>query len=226
MSMKRTNHASLVVAMVVLLIAVARLPAAVKVDTAQPMETVVAFRVPPNQYQFVTTAESNGLELAISRIGSKQVFTMIDLSGTAPKDGDEVRIRYVPRSGKTGTGGDITKASYWLENSTGVKRGRDGDVFKLKQVDTKFALLTASGKFVAPPTNEYAIVLGVATNQGGALLVDLIDVKTGSSIGKPADQDAKSGASAVAVPGQPGAASSPPTATSTPASSADKPAAQ
>jgi hypothetical protein len=196
--------------------------AGVKVDTAQPVEMAVAFQVAPNKH--ISTGPSNSLAIVLGKLGSKKIFTIIDISGGQLKDGDEVRIRYTPHASKGASGGEPPKPNYWLENSAGVRRGHDGDVFKLKRVDTKFALVTPTGKFVAPPTNEVA--LGVSAKQEEALLVDIIDVKTGTSFVKPPDQGGQSGASVVTVPGQAEGTSSPPATVSPPAPPPDKPAAQ
>lgn len=179
--MKTTACGFIASAALVLLVTPVPLPAAVNVDTAEPTETVVALRVAANKY--ISTSPSNSLDLASGKIGSKQTFTIIDITGGNLQDGDGVRIRYTPHV-KQG----VAKPSYWVENSAGVRRGRDGDVFKLKRVDTKFALVTPTGKFVAPPTSMNA--LGVSAKQDGALLVEIIDVKSGASVIKPPDQPA------------------------------------
>jgi hypothetical protein len=201
----------------------AQLRAGVKVETAQPVEMTVAFQVDPNKY--ITTASSGSLAVVTGRLGSKGIFSIIDISGGDLKDGDEVRISYTPHARKGESEAAPPRANYWLENNAGIRRGRDGDVFKLKRVDTKFAFVTPTGKFVAAPTNE--VTLGVSTKQEGALLVDIIDVKTRASVIKAPDQGAQSGGSAATVTGQPqGTSSPPPAATSAPAPSSDKPAAQ
>jgi len=204
------------------LAAVVQLRAGVKVDTVQPVEMAVAFQVAPNKY--ISTGPSNSLAIVLGKLGSKKIFAVIDISGGQLKDGDEVRVRYTPHSSKGERGGEPPKSNYWLENSAGVRRGRDGDVFKLKRVDTKFALVTPTGKFVAAPTNEVA--LGVSAKQEGALLVEIIDVKTGMSIIKAPDQGVQSGASVVPVTDQSEGASSAPAGASPPAPPPDKPAAQ
>jgi len=200
-----------------------QLRAGVKVETAQPVEMTVAFQVGSNKY--ITTAPSNSLAIVAGKLGSRKIFSIIDISGGALKDGDEVRIRYTPHSSKSESGAEPPRPNYWLENSAGVRRGHDGDVFKLKRVDARFAFVTPTGKFVAAPTNEVA--LGVSAKQEGALLVDIVDAKTGASVIKAPDQGAQSAASATTATGQPeGTSSPPPAAASAPAPSADKPAAQ
>ena len=201
----------------------AQLRAAFKVETAQPVEITVAFQVAPNMY--ISTAPSNSLAIAAGKPGSKKIFSIIDISGGDLKDGDEVRIRYTPHSSKSESGAEPPRPNYWLENSAGIRRGHDGDVFKLKRVDTKFAFVTPTGGFVAAPTNQVA--LGVSAKQEGALLVDIIDATTGASVIKVPDQSAQSGGSAATATGQPeGTSSPPPAAAPSPAPSPDKPAAQ
>jgi len=138
---------------------------------------LVAFRAFANN--FITADPSNALDLAGVKIGSKQTFTLVDITGGELADGHEVRIRYTPHTGKP---------SYWLENKLGIRRGHDGDVFKIKRVGTKVALVTPTGKFVAPPT--VANALGVSDKQEGALLVEILDPTRKVSILKPAAQSA------------------------------------
>lgn len=201
----RTTHCSFVVVAALALVTTGmELSAAVKVDTAEPIETVVAFRVAANRY--IGTSPSNALEIATGSIGSKQTFTIIDLTGGNLQDGDEVRVRYTPHHGKP---------SFWLENATGVRRGHDGDVFKLKRLATKFALVTPTGKFVAAPTST--IALGVSDKLDGALLVEIIDFRTRLSVIQPPEEPS------AASPTPPAPA---PTSPATPAPATDKPATQ
>ncbi|MGO9528343.1 MAG: hypothetical protein ACLP0A_12305 [Verrucomicrobiia bacterium] len=182
MKMKTTHCTSIVIAALALAASAGRLPAAVNVNTAEPIETIVAFRVAANKY--ISTTPSNSLGLVGGKFGSKQTFTIIDITGGNLQDGDEVRVRYTPHA----KSGEVAKSSYWVENNAGVRRSHDGDVFKLKRVDTKFALVTPTRKFVAAPTSQ--IALGVSAKQDDALLVEIIDVKSGASVIKPADQPA------------------------------------
>jgi hypothetical protein len=175
--MNTTCCTTVVIAVLALLVVAVPLPAGVKVNTAEPIETLVSFRVAANSY--LGTSPSNSLEIATGKIGSKQRFTVIDLSGGNFQDGDEVRIRYTPHNGNP---------SYWLESTVGVRRGRDGDIFKLKRVDTRFALVTPTGKFVAAPTTRKG--LGVSAALDGALLVEIIDPSTGASVVQPTGQPA------------------------------------
>ncbi len=177
--MKTTHCTSILIAALALMTATVPLRAGVKVNTAEPIETMVAFRVTGNNY--ITAVPGNYLTLTNGKLGNKQKFTIIDITGGDLQDGDEVRVRYAPHGGKDA---DTTKSTYWLENSDGVGRGKDGDVFKLKRVDTKFALVTPTGKFVAPPKNDTA--LGVSAKQDGALLMEILDAKTGASVIPPA----------------------------------------
>jgi hypothetical protein len=171
--MTTIRYMSIVIAALALVTSAGQLSAAVKVATAEPIETLVAFRVAANSY--LGTSPSNSLEIATGKIGSKQRFTVIDLSGGNFQDGDEVRIRYTPHNGNP---------SYWLESSVGVRRGRDGDVFKLKRVDARFALVTPTGRFVAAPTTKKG--LGVSATLDGALLVEIIDTGSNASVSQPA----------------------------------------
>jgi len=116
------------------------------------------------------------------KIGSKAIFTIVDITGGALTDGHEVRIRYTPNSNGTP---DPSKSSYWREVKEGVKRGHDGDVFKIKRVDTKSALQTVSGNFVAGPIDGG--LLGLTNKQDAAMLVEFVDlssVKPGAKIPK------------------------------------------
>jgi|HubBroStandDraft_6_1064221.scaffolds.fasta_scaffold399836_1 hypothetical protein len=191
--MRRTNFAFVVVAAIALL-AMSQVRAAVKVESEEPAESnaetpgpaeskavpgerSVAFRTIANT--FITASPSNALDLTGVKLGGRQTFTLVDVTGGELADGHEVRIRYTPRSGKP---------SYWVENKLGIRRGHSSDVFKIKRVGAKVALVTATGKFVAPPT--VANALGVTDRPEGALLFDILDTSTKVSILKPADQPA------------------------------------
>src|SRR5580658_7670856 len=158
--MKTDRCKSIVITALALVTGVLRVTAGVKVETAQPIEMMVAFRVGANKY--ICTSPSNALQVAMGKIGSKQTFTIVDVTGHNLQDGDEVRVCYTPHP----KSGETAKPSYWVENNAGVKRGHNGDVFKLKRVDTKFALVTPTGRFMAPPTSESA--LGVSAKQDDA----------------------------------------------------------
>ena len=186
--MKRTDFAFVTITTVALLAAIqvqaavkveteTEVPAESKVETAGPGERLVAFRTVANR--FITASPSNALDLTGVKLGARQTFALIDITGGELADGHEVRIRYTPRTGKP---------SYWLENKLGIRRGHTGDVFKIRRVGTKVALVTATGKYVAPPTT--ATALGVADKQEGALLVEILDSATKVSVLKVADQPA------------------------------------
>jgi hypothetical protein len=184
-------------------LATSTLHAGVNVSTNEPTENAVAFRVLDSKY--IGTAPSNSLDCTAMKIGGKQRFTIVDLNGGQLADGHEVRIQYVPTSdGKP----DPDKASYWREVKEGVKRGHDGDVFKIKRVSTKCTLQTVSGKFVAAPVEGG--LLGVTNAPEAAMLVELVDlssVKLGAKIPKDlptlavaAPSDAKPAATGQSAP--------------------------
>ena len=152
--------------------------AGVKVDTAEPIEKSVAMRTPDQRY--ITASTGGVLDTSTIKIGSKQIFTLIDVDGHNLHDGDKVRIRYTPHTGGVP---DPSKANYWQESKDGIKRNRNGDPFILKWVDTKCAFQAPSGKYVAAATD--AGFLGLSDKQEGALLVDLIDSKSKSVIANP-----------------------------------------
>jgi hypothetical protein len=151
---------------VALTLAFSALLAGVSVNTNQPTEKLVAFRVLTNKY--ITTQLGNFLDCSGSKIGSKQKFTLIDVTGGALTDGHEIRIRYTPSNS--------TKSSYWLEAKEGVKRGSDGDAFKIRRVDSKCALETVSGNFVATPTTNG--LLSVTNKLEGAMLLEMVDLSS------------------------------------------------
>jgi len=213
MKMARIRYLSIVITALALVTPAGQLSAGVKVATAEPIETLVAFRVAASSY--LGTSPSNSMEIATGKIGSKQRFTVIDLSGGNFQDGDEVRIRYTPHNGNP---------SYWLESTAGVRRGRDGDVFKLKRVDAKFVLVTPTGRFVAAPTTKKG--LGVSATLDGALLVEIIDPNTGASVIQPASQPAPASTTpAPAPPSTPEKTEAAPPAPAPPPAT-DKPVAQ
>jgi hypothetical protein len=174
--MKRTDFA-FVIATTVALLAAVQVQGAVKVETAEPVERSVAFRTVANK--FITASPSNALDLTGVKLGSRQTFTLVDITGGGLADGHEVRIRYTPHTGKP---------SYWLEARDGIRRGHDGEVFKIRRVDTKVALVTRTGKFVAPPI--VANALGVSDKQEGALLLEILDLSATVPIWMSADQPA------------------------------------
>jgi len=94
------------------------LHAGVNVSTNEPTETSVAFRVLDSKY--IGTAPSNSLDCTAMKIGGKQRFTIVDLSGRPLADGHEVRIRYVPTSNGVP---DPTKSSYWGGSQRGCQTG-------------------------------------------------------------------------------------------------------
>jgi hypothetical protein len=151
---------------VVATMAASTLHAGVSVNMNEPTEKAVAFRVLDDKY--ISTAPSNSLDCTGTKIGSKEKFTIVDLNGGDLTDGHQVRIRYTPN--------DPTKSSYWREIKEGVKRGKDGDTFTIKRVDTKCALQTVSGKFVAAPVAGG--LLGVVEKQDGAMLMELVDLSS------------------------------------------------
>jgi len=162
--MKQT-HVVFVVTGAAAILTAASLRAGVHVETAEPKEKLVAFLAADDKYLTATTGGI--LDLTGTKIGSRQKFTLVDISGHQFEDGDQVRIRYTPG------GHDVSTSNYWLETKDGVLRGRNGDVFKLKRVDTKYAFETPSGKYIAPGVGT--VVVGLADKLEAALLVELVD---------------------------------------------------
>jgi hypothetical protein len=146
-------------------------PAAVQPKPAGATETPVAFQVGE---KFITANSGGVLDMTGTKIGSKQGFTLFDLNGGELADGDEVKIQYIP--GKGGGNPDLSKATFWVELPEGIKRKREGDTFKLKQVGTKFAFVTSKGKFVGQPAGG---ALTLVDKEQDALLVDIIDLSHG-----------------------------------------------
>src|SRR5580698_3312443 len=146
--------------------------AGVRVTAApEPLEKPVAFRTADNKY--VTTMTGGFLNLTGEKIGSKQMFTIVDLNGTDLADGDPVKVRYIP-----GKGTDQTKSSYWVETAGGIKRNSEGSIFKLKVVDNKFAFQAPSGKFITGVVTDDGL-LGVSDKQTNTLLLAVVDLSSG-----------------------------------------------
>lgn len=170
--MKKTTFALITVAFGIL--AVAPLRAGVKVTAApEPLEKPVAFRAPDGKY--VTTVTGGFLGLNGDKIGSKQKFTIIDLNGTDPADGDPVKIRYTPGGGSAT---DQTKSTYWRETDGGIRRGSEAGVFRIKAVDDKYALQAPSGKFVTGVVTAEGMFT-VSDKQANALLLEFVDLSGG-----------------------------------------------
>ncbi len=147
--------------------------AGVKVTTAaEPVEKAVAFKVAEAKY--VSTVTGGLLNLSGDKIGSRQVFTIIDLNGGDLADGDTVKIRYTPHSGLPA---DQIKSTYWVETTDGIKRNSEGSVFKIKLVDAKYAFQAPSGKFVTGVVT--ANELGLSDKQANAVLLELVDLSSG-----------------------------------------------
>ncbi len=152
---------------------------AAQLCSAEEKERKIGMRTESNQ--FVTAETGNSLTLGATKIGSKQTFTLIDLNGGDLADKDEVKILYTPNTqGKP----DPAKSSYWKEVSEGVKRNREGDVFKIKTIDSKYGFVAPSGKFVGQPIDGG--VLGVTTNASEALVVEFVDIVPKAADKKPA----------------------------------------
>jgi len=187
--MKRTQLTFLALAA---MLAAGQLPAGVKVSTSEPVEKKVAFVTAEKKY---LTANTGGtLDLTGVKVGSKQTFTIIDLNGGELADGDSVKIRYTPNTAGTP---DPTKASYWHEGPGGIKRTKEGDTFKVKQVGASFAFQTLGGKFVGGPVDGGT--LGLTEKEQGALTVEIVDLAGGAPAAKAPEQPA---AEAPAASGQ------------------------
>jgi hypothetical protein len=149
------------------------LQAGVHVTVApEPVEKPVAFRTADNKC--ITTVTGGFLTLGGEKIGSKQMFTIVDLNGGNLADGDSVKVRYTP--GK-GVPSDQTKSSYWVETADGIKRSSEGSVFKIKLVETKYAFQAPSGKFMTGVVTTN--VFGLSDKQADALLLELVDLSSG-----------------------------------------------
>jgi hypothetical protein len=168
----KKRHLAFITAIATIL-ATGQLRAAVRV-TAEPTEKVVALQVAGNRYVTASSSPGYSLDLSGAKIGSKQTFTLVDLNGEDLADGDEVKIRYTPNSGGIP---DPAKSSYWVELKAGVKRDKEGSVFKIKRVDSKYGFVAPNGKFVAGPVAEG--VFGFSEKLEGALLVELVDLSQG-----------------------------------------------
>ena len=199
--------------------AAVQLRAGIKVGAKEVKEWVVAFRSPKNWF-VSTRSPGNQLFVGGMKIGSQQTFTLIDLNGEDIVDGDEIKIRYTPN--KDGVP-DPSKSSYWVEIKDGIKRGKEGDVFKLKKVDSKFAIQAPSGNFMTATSVEG--VLAVTNNLDGAVMLDILDISAGRDapklIGQPAGAEQPK-ASESATPVKPAATPAP----AEKAAPAEKPAAQ
>ncbi len=148
------------------------LKAGVRVTAApEPVESSVALRTADGKY--VSTVTGGFLNLGGEKIGSKQMFTIVDLNGTDLADGDSVKIRYIP-----GKGTDQAKSSYWVETAGGVRRNSEGSVFKIKVMDTKFAFQAPSGKFLTGVMTDDGL-LSVSDKQTNALLLAVVDLSSG-----------------------------------------------
>jgi hypothetical protein len=145
-------------------------PAEPKASSSGGVEKRVALVTAEKKY--LTASTGGALDLSGAKVGSKQIFTLIDLNGGELADGDEVKVRYTPNTGGVP---DPSKASYWHVASGGVKRSKDGDAFKIKKIETKFAFQTVSGKFLTGTAVEGFLTL--SDKQDGALLVEIVELE-------------------------------------------------
>jgi hypothetical protein len=167
--MKKTTLALITVAIGMLV--AGSLRAGVHVTAApEPTEKPVALKTADGKY--VTTVTGGFLNLSGDKIGSKQKFTLVDLNGTEPADGDPVKIRYTPG------GGDPAKSTYWRETDGGIRRGSEAGVFKIKLVDGKYAFQAPSGKFVTGVVTAENM-FSLSDKQANALLLELVDLSAG-----------------------------------------------
>jgi hypothetical protein len=134
-----------------------------------PPGKLVALRVSETEY--ISTGPNGTVYVGGDKIGSKQIFTIIDLSSGNLGDGDEVKIQYIP-----GHGTDSSKANYWVDRPDGLRRAKEGDVFKIKKVGTKYSFLTLTGKFVSVDKDG---ALETSDKKESALLVELVDLSAG-----------------------------------------------
>jgi hypothetical protein len=169
--MKTTHRAFLATTAAILVI--------VQWGAAQEKERRVAFKTSDGAY--LTADTGNALNLSGRKVGSKQIFTLIDTNGTELADGHGIRVRYVPNSaGKP----DPSKATYWTVTPEGIKRAKNGDVFKVKLVENQCAFQTPEGKFIAGPVEGG--LLGITNAMAGALLMEPVDIQPKSPAPKTA----------------------------------------
>lgn len=142
---------------------------AASLSVAEEKEKSVVFKTADGKY--VTTATGSMLDLSGTKVGSKQVFTIIDANGGDLADGDDVKIRYNPGAS---AGGTPPKPNFWRSAKGELKRGGEGDSFKLKKVENKYVFQTTDGKFVAAPAGGTG-ALTLADSQDAALKVEIAD---------------------------------------------------
>jgi hypothetical protein len=64
-----------------------------------------------------------------------------------------------------------------VERPDGILREKEGDVFKIKKVGTKYAFQTPTGRFVSETVGEG--FLRTSDKKESALLVELVDLSSG-----------------------------------------------
>lgn len=116
-------------------------------SAAQSAEKKVALRNTAGEpKRYVGVAPKGEMNVQSTVIGSRQVFTIVDLNGGDLADGDEVQIKHAYPDG--------TGVTYWYD--AGEQIGRrpkavaEGQ-FKVTKTDAGISLQTASGKFVTAP---------------------------------------------------------------------------
>ena len=64
-----------------------------------------------------------------------------------------------------------------MDRPDGLRRAKEGDVFKIKKVGTKYAFQAPTGKFVSVAVGNP--MLEISDKKESALLVELVDLSSG-----------------------------------------------
>lgn len=168
-------------------LAVAALLAPVHTSFAQAVEKTVAFKTADGKY--ISAAPNSAVDLSGTKVGSRQVFVLVDTNGGELSDGDSVKIMQA--------GGDLNDPSakgLKVARDGAISRGASPNAFTLKKMDTKWAFQTPDGKFVgATPSGG----VGTVDTPDTALQVELVEAAAKEK--KPAPAPASTDA---AVPPQ------------------------
>jgi uncharacterized Zn ribbon protein len=162
-------------------IAAGALIAPLHTSLAQAVEKTVAFKTSEGKY--ISVAPNSALDLGATKVGSRQVFTLVDTNGGDLADGDAVKVI------QTDAVKDDPAAKGWKVAKDGtVARGASPATFKLKKVADKWAFQTPDGKFVG------------ATASGGLGTVDTAETALQIEVLEAAPKEKKSAPAPVASP--------------------------
>jgi len=138
-----------------------------QLSLGQEVAKEVAFQTADGKY--ISAAPNNALDLAGTKVGSRQAFMLLDVNGGELADGDTVRITHTGR-----VEGGETKVKGWQVSRGELKRGEKSADFTVKKSGEMWTFQMPDGKFVGLTG---AGVLGPVDTAESAVQVQIFDAK-------------------------------------------------